>query len=278
MQNLINGTRNEATDVFAISKDVRKRVWKRRRCLNRRKSNLTDAVFSGESKDALDLIQGHATDTQTSFLPEGNRHSVVLLNAYHVAIEFAAYVFKVAENEGPLLIESTGDDVFGILQEVKVRVVQDQRGWTDFSGQMPCSIYGLHFFPEVLLVVCQLYDQWYFKSILQPFGKHKGYEMSQMQRLRRRTLCKCNRLLGDQRSGGSYSPSVEVERDALFVAVEDGIQITMRKEDPSPEKRMRRHLSQALHPGCHTLRKTGSIRSVTHYRSIVSGKILAQPN
>mmetsp|Transcript_129540 Transcript_129540/g.229014 ORF Transcript_129540/g.229014 Transcript_129540/m.229014 type:complete len:239 (+) Transcript_129540:496-1212(+) len=120
------------------------------------------------------------------------------------------YVVQVREDEGLLFLETTCNDVLCILHRKAFE-----------PHQIITSLNIILTFPEELLVVGHLDHQWHVERILQPLCHHEWDQMSKVHRSRRGT-----------------APSVQVERLALFTALADGLQVSMRKEDVSAKPAM----------------------------------------
>lgn len=76
----------------------------------------------------------------------------------HSEMQYKPHVFQVGENEGLLLIKTTGNDVLGILVCQAV------------------SILYRHILPEKLLVIRHLDNQWHIKYILEVPGEIQAAE------------------------------------------------------------------------------------------------------
>ena len=76
----------------------------------------------------------------------------------HGEMQYKPHVFQVGENEGLLLIKTTGNDVLGILVCQAV------------------SILYRHILPEKLLVIRHLDNQWHIKYILEVPGEIQAAE------------------------------------------------------------------------------------------------------
>ena len=104
--------------------------------MNGGKHNFTNVGAVREAKDPLDLVK-----------------SDVLHDVNHIFVELSSHLLKIGKYVGLVHVKSQGDDVFGVLE-----------------GQ-PFGVPHLQVFPEELLVVGQLNDQWHVERFLQPPGR-----------------------------------------------------------------------------------------------------------
>ena len=93
-----------------------------------------------------------------AYLVEGHRS----LDAVDVLVELAADVLKVLEEEGPVNVKPTGDDVLGVL-----------------PGE-PLGLLDAEASPQHLLVVRQLDHERHLEGVLQVLCEHEWNQVAQV--------------------------------------------------------------------------------------------------
>ena len=143
---LVNGARDEASDVFLLAKDVGERRRERGSSLHGREHNLADAAAAVEAEDALHLIERH-----------------VFHDVHHVLVEFAADGGEVGEDERLLHVKPEGDDVLGVFDGELLRLCQ------------------LEILPEEFFVIRELDDERHVERLLQPLGEQERNQVAEVE-------------------------------------------------------------------------------------------------
>lgn len=125
-------------------------------------------------------------------------------DANDVGVECTTHVIEIGEDEGFVEFEAACDDVAGVFEGEIFHLFDFERG-----------------FEEELFVIGELDHQGAIENVLEPFGEEEGDQVSQVHRVRTWS-----------------SACVEVEGLALFVAVEDLVELTVGEEASSSEQRV----------------------------------------
>mmetsp|Transcript_2922 Transcript_2922/g.6084 ORF Transcript_2922/g.6084 Transcript_2922/m.6084 type:complete len:286 (+) Transcript_2922:900-1757(+) len=194
---LIDGAGDEALELLALAEHVREAVGEGRGRLHGGEGNLGDGVLIGEPEDAARLVEGDA-----------------LRDGHHVAVEVAAHVVEVVEDERALGVETNCNDVLCILESQTPRLLNGDS------------------LPDGLLVVSQLDHKGNFEGVLQVLGEHEWNQVAHVQGLGRGT-----------------PTSVEIETfRVLLIRVQQLLQVPVSEENPTTKERMGLGSGKLLHP------------------------------
>lgn len=158
-----------------------------------------------EGNSSTVMTWGQSEDTLTLDELENVENGILTLRVGEMSLESAnifihgSDVISISENESSFLVESTGNDVLGIL-ETKVSVMSN----------ILLVLVSLH---EVFLVISQLNNDWALEHVLQPLCEEERKTMSKMHTTGRSSSC------------------IQKHRLSFFELLEELMEVSMTEEN-----------------------------------------------